>query len=228
MKRSDEELDIEEWVKSHPSISDAEFSWLVTTLTHQMRLPMTGLMGYLSMLADGSLKGDKENIYKDLLAVTQNMLGVVNGLMMLAKKYRSQLPRTPAIPPEHKWKVLHFEDDTFLSGMYMTKFRMEGFDYEPYASPTEDPVSIVIKEKPDLIIMDILMPTMNGFDATTLLKSDKRTKDVPIFGLCNLGQPADIQKALDLGMIDYWVTAKHSPTEVVNRARKILTTNKDH
>lgn len=119
-------------------------------------------------------------------------------------------------------KILHFEDDTFLAGMYNTKFPMKGFEHVTYNSPSEDPVLVVLKENPDLIIMDILMPVMDGYTATRLLKADKRTAHIPILGLCNMGQKADIQKALDLGMSDYLVTAAHMPDEVVQRVKEIL------
>lgn len=119
-------------------------------------------------------------------------------------------------------KILHFEDDTFLRGMYETKFKMLGFEYIGFDSPTKDPVSIVASEKPDLIIMDIIMPISDGFTATRQIKADPSTKEIPILGLCNLGQRADIQKALDLGMTDYLVTAAHMPGDVVNKVRQIL------
>ncbi len=122
----------------------------------------------------------------------------------------------------NKPKLLHFEDDAFLLGIYAAKFRTKGFDVASYENPSSDPVSIVLKEKPDLIIMDIIMPVMDGYAATRILKQDKRTKDIPIFGFCNLGLPEDIKKALDLGMVDYWVPAEHTPDEVVEKVKSLI------
>lgn len=119
-------------------------------------------------------------------------------------------------------KILHFEDDSFLANMYRVKFTLEGFEYKNYECPFKDPVKLVKKENPDLIIMDIIMPRMDGYHATELLKSDKDTEKIPIFGLCNMGQPEHVKKALDLGMIDYWITAHHMPDEVVNKVKSIL------
>lgn len=122
-------------------------------------------------------------------------------------------------------KVLHFEDDAFLTSMYEKKFSAEGFEYVSYENPSNDPVGIVLKENPDLIIMDIIMPIMNGFEATEILKSDRRTKLFPILGLCNLGQKADVNKAIDIGMSDYFVSANHTPSEIIKKVRE-LTNNK--
>ena len=119
-------------------------------------------------------------------------------------------------------KILHFEDERMLRDMYGTKFQMLGFEFAGYESPTKNPVKLVLKEKPDLIIMDIIMPVMDGYTATKILKDDKRTAQIPIVGLCNMGQKEDIQKALDLGMADYLVTAEHMPNDVVERVKKIL------
>jgi CheY-like chemotaxis protein len=119
-------------------------------------------------------------------------------------------------------KILFFEDDIFLRGMYVTKYIMEGFVVAAYENPTKDPVSIVLKEKPDFISMDILMPVMNGFDATKLIKADPRTKNIPLVFLTNLNQQADIDKGRALGGVDYLVKANHMPTDVINRTRTIL------
>lgn len=119
-------------------------------------------------------------------------------------------------------KILIFEDDPFLRGMYETKYRMEGFEVASYESPTEEPVKIVVKEKPDLISMDVLMPIKNGFEATTLIKADPRTKNIPLVFLTNLGQPVDIEKGKALGANDYLIKANHQPKDVVNITRKIL------
>lgn len=119
-------------------------------------------------------------------------------------------------------KILIFEDDIFLRGMYVTKYIMEGFVVAAYENPTKDPVSIVLKEKPDFISMDVLMPVMNGFDATKLIKADSRTKNIPLVFLTNLNQQADIDRGKALGAVDYLVKANHMPTDVINRTRTIL------
>lgn len=119
-------------------------------------------------------------------------------------------------------KILHFEDDGFLSEMYGDKFQKEGFSYVNYNSPSKNPVEIVLKEKPDLIIMDIIMPVMDGFTAAEILKSRAETKRLPIFGLCNMSQKEDVAKAVSLGMIDYFIKQHFIPSEIVYKIKEYL------
>ena len=119
-------------------------------------------------------------------------------------------------------KILHFEDDVFLSQIYNKVFKQYGFDCVTYEHPTKDPVSLVLKEKPALIITDVIMPILDGFAATQLLKADMRTKDIPIIGFCNMGMPEDIKKGLSLGMSEYWVMAHYRPYQVVQKVCEFL------
>ncbi|MFA6198509.1 MAG: response regulator [Patescibacteria group bacterium] len=118
-------------------------------------------------------------------------------------------------------KILYFEDDAFLRGMYQTKFQNAGFDVAGYESPTQSPVDVVIREQPDLILMDGIMPDIDGVKATVLLKSDARTRNIPILGLDNIGGEY-ANKAKRAGMADYMVKATHRPSEVVARVCEIL------
>lgn len=124
--------------------------------------------------------------------------------------------------PKKGNRILHFEDDKFMADMYREKFRINGYRCINYQSPSHDPVSIVVSEKPDLIIMDTIMPIMDGFRATQILKQDKRTRFIPILGLSNLGEQQDFKLAHDSGMNDYWVAARHTPSEVVKQVGKML------
>lgn len=118
--------------------------------------------------------------------------------------------------------ILHFEDDDTLAGIYGKKFSMAGMDYRHYLNPTQDPVRLALSVKPDVIIMDIIMPVMDGYAATKLLKADERTKDIPIMGLCNLNQKEDVERCYSLGMVEYLISAQNTPGDVVNKARKLL------
>lgn len=106
--------------------------------------------------------------------------------------------------------------------MYVTKYIMAGFQVAYYDHPKKDPIPTVLRERPDIISTGIIMPELDGFALTKILKADSRTKAIPIMGLDNLGQDADIQKAHELGMADYLVMAKHTPAEVVERACELL------
>ena len=118
--------------------------------------------------------------------------------------------------------ILHFEDDSLLASMYLNKFQQNGFYYVNYSSPADGPVEITLKERPDIIIMDIIMPKMDGLVATKLLKADERTVKIPILGLCNIGQKEVIKKVHNLGMVDYLISAEHIPQDTVERVKKIL------
>lgn len=119
-------------------------------------------------------------------------------------------------------KILIFDAEKMLRDMYVTKFSMEGFSAVGYESPTKNPVKIVLKEKPDIISMDILMPEMDGFEATKQIKADRRTKDIPLFFLTNLGQQQDTIKGRGLGAVEYFVKAEYSPSDIVNYVKEII------
>jgi|SRR3989344_1932046 len=121
-----------------------------------------------------------------------------------------------------KIKILHFEDDDIIAEMYHTKFNHEGFDVIHLKDPAPNPVETVAKEKPDLILMDVVMPKMDGVEATILLKKDSRTMNIPVYGLSNYNQPKDIERGLSAGMKEYWITAEQTPEEVVKKIKNIF------
>jgi CheY-like chemotaxis protein len=123
---------------------------------------------------------------------------------------------------EKKPKIVMFEDDSMLSGMFKLNFERGGFEVKAFAHPPENLVEVVAEEAPDLIFMNIIMPKMDGFQATKLLKSDARTKDIPLTFATNLEQREDIQKGLDLGAIEYIVYSQTAPQEIVDLYKKIL------
>lgn len=125
-----------------------------------------------------------------------------------------------------KYKIMYFEDDASHSGLYGTKLKIEGFEVVVYESPTLDPVGAVVKVKPDLIMMDLIMPVMDGFDAIKLLKKDERTKNIPIIILSNLGQRDEVEKGLALGAADYFVKIHYMPSDLVEKVKYHLNNSK--
>ena len=121
--------------------------------------------------------------------------------------------------PTHR--LLLVEDDTFLAGMYVTKLTMESFQVD-LASDGKTGLDKARKLKPDLILLDVLLPKMNGFDVLKALKEDAATKDIPVVLLTNLGQKSDVMKGLDLGAVDYLIKAHFMPSEVVSKIKDIL------
>ena len=118
-------------------------------------------------------------------------------------------------------KILLIEDDPFLLSMYSIKFEAEGFVVIS-ADDGEKGLEAAKKTDSDIILLDILMPKMNGFEVLEKLKEDERTRKIPIILLTNLNQKDEIEKGLILGADDYLIKAHFMPSEVVTRIKKIL------
>ncbi len=117
-------------------------------------------------------------------------------------------------------KILLVEDDSFLLNMYKTKFELEGFNVLS-ASDGEKGLRLIYKEKPDIILLDILLPKRNGFEILKAIKEDDAVKDIPVILLTNLGQKKDTEKGLKLGAADYLIKAHFMPSEVVEKISKL-------
>lgn len=120
-----------------------------------------------------------------------------------------------------KTHVLLVEDDVFLSGIYQKKFEMEGFKVS-LADNGEKALVEVKKKKPDIVMLDILLPKLDGFAVLEKLKADSDTKNIPVILLTNLGQKDDVEKGLQMGAVDYLIKAHFKPSEVVDKIKKAL------
>ncbi len=118
-------------------------------------------------------------------------------------------------------KILLVEDDEMLHSMYTQKFEKEGYEVVS-AFNGADGVKKAQTEKPDLILMDIIMPKMDGFVALKKVKSKAETKDIPVLMLTNLGQDEDVKKGKELGADDYFIKANHTPAEIVVKIKELL------
>ena len=118
-------------------------------------------------------------------------------------------------------KILIVEDDNFLVEMYTTKFELEGFQVVS-AEDGETGLAAAKKEMPSIILLDILMPKMDGFATLEALKKDSSTKNIPVILLTNLGQKEDIKRGFELGAAGYLIKAHFMPSEVVEKIKKIL------
>ena len=130
------------------------------------------------------------------------------------------------IKSTEKIHVLIVEDDPFLSNIYQTKFDMEGFKVST-ADNGQSGLDDAKKKKPDVILLDILLPSMNGFEILKQLKRDKETKDIPVIVLTNLGSKHvddDKKLALLLGAEDYLVKTYHQPQEILEKISVYLPT----
>ncbi len=117
--------------------------------------------------------------------------------------------------------VLIIEDDTFLANIYKTKFEMEGFKVS-VSENGEVGLADAKKKKPQIILLDILLPKMDGFTVLKHLKGEAETKDIPVILLTNLGQKDDVEKGLELGAVDYLIKAHFKPSETVDKVKKVL------
>lgn len=122
---------------------------------------------------------------------------------------------------EEKTHVLIVEDDVFLANIYQKKFEMEGFKVS-VSDNGEKGYNDAKKKKPDIILLDILLPKMDGFAVLAKLKSDAEVKAIPVILLTNLGQKDDVEKGLEAGAADYLIKAHFKPSEVVEKVRQIL------
>lgn len=129
-------------------------------------------------------------------------------------------PRSSSSAPAGK--ILLVEDDTFLAGMYVTKLTMENFSVE-LSGDGKNGLAKARSWRPDVILLDVLLPKMNGFAVLEELKADPDTRSIPVILLTNLGQKTDIIKGLDLGAADYLIKAHFLPSEVVAKIKKLLT-----
>jgi DNA-binding response OmpR family regulator len=122
---------------------------------------------------------------------------------------------------DDKIKILLVEDDPFLLSMYSTKFELEGFTVLS-ADNGEDGLRLSTGENIDIILLDILMPKMNGFEVLEELKKNDKTKKIPVILLTNLNQKDEIERGLALGADDYLIKAHFMPSEVVEKIKKVL------
>jgi len=113
-----------------------------------------------------------------------------------------------------KPKILMFEDDPFIKDIYFKKLAQVGFEvksFEDYSNIS----NLVNSEKPDILLIDLLVPgDVDGFEAIRLLKTDKRTKEVPIIIVSNIDNEDQVKRGLSLGAVDYLVKALYDPREL--------------
>ena len=115
-------------------------------------------------------------------------------------------------------KVLIVDDDEFLLDMYVVKFKSAGFEVE-IAQDGEEAISKAQKFNPDAILLDIVMPKIDGFGVLRTLKKDKIAPNSTIFILSNLGQKEDTDRGIGLGAIDYIVKAHFTPSEIITKVK---------
>ncbi len=118
-------------------------------------------------------------------------------------------------------KILIVEDDEFLRQLVSQKLSSEGFAVS-LAVDGPDGIEKTKSVMPDLILLDLLLPTIDGFEVLSKIKSDSATSSIPVIILSNLGQQEEIDRGLKLGAIDYLVKAQLTPEEIVAKVKTSL------
>ena len=113
------------------------------------------------------------------------------------------------------------EDDKFLRGLLVQKLVKEGISVLE-AVDGEEAVRITGEKMPSLVLLDLILPGIDGFAVLDQIKKNPKTKDIPVIILSNLGQKDDVERGISLGAKDYLVKAYLTPSEVVDKVREVI------
>ena len=120
-----------------------------------------------------------------------------------------------------KKRVLIVEDDEHISKVYEITFAKEGMEVL-VARDGEDALSKIANEKPDLVILDLMIPKKDGFEVLAEVKKDPVLATIPILVLSNLGQQSDQDRALALGAREYLIKVDYSIQEIITKIKGYL------
>ena len=118
-------------------------------------------------------------------------------------------------------KVLFIEDDKFVAKLYETRLSAEGFVVEIAANGDEG-LEKALHNNPDFILLDLMLPLVDGFSVLEQLKASDRTAGIPVIVFSNRSNPDDVARAKQLGALDYMIKANTPPEEIVRKMRTIL------
>ena len=124
-------------------------------------------------------------------------------------------------------RILLAEDDRFLRKSAGAMLLRQGFIVMA-AEDGEEALRLARTESPDLILLDVILPKMQGFDVLRALKSDPHTSPIPVIILSNLGQESDSVAAREMGALDYWVKSNLALEELAMRVGQAISTSRDH
>lgn len=130
---------------------------------------------------------------------------------------------TPAAEPStgHRKRILFVEDDDALASVYLVRLQAEGFEVQRVANG-EDALATAITFKPNLVLLDVMMPKVSGFDVLDILRNTPETANLKIVMLTALSQESDKKRAEDLGVDDYLVKSQVVISDVIDRIKKHL------
>ncbi len=118
-------------------------------------------------------------------------------------------------------KILIIEDDKFLRELITQKLIKEGYETSE-AVDGEEGIRKVKEEKPDLVLLDLILPGIDGFEVLSKKREDPGLVQIPVIILSNLGQKEDVERGLKLGAIDYLIKAHFTPGEIIEKVKNAL------
>ncbi|MDP3769826.1 MAG: response regulator [Candidatus Sungbacteria bacterium] len=118
-------------------------------------------------------------------------------------------------------KILVIDDDPFILDMYVLKFKDQGFQIDT-ATDGKAGLEKIKSFKPDIVLLDVVMPKMDGFDVIKKLKEENEPRTFKILFLTNFGQKEDVERGMQLGADGYIIKAHFTPSEVVVKVKEVL------
>jgi len=118
-------------------------------------------------------------------------------------------------------RILIVEDDKFLRELISHKLIKEGYDIIE-AADGEEGIKKATEEKPDLALLDLILPGIDGFEVLYRMKASPDTSSIPVIILSNLGQKDDVEKGMRLGANDYLIKAHFTPGEIIGKIKGLL------
>ena len=123
--------------------------------------------------------------------------------------------------PQHPKRILFVEDDDALAGVYLVRLQAEGFDVKR-VSNGEEALAAAITFHPDLVLLDVMMPKVSGFDVLDILRNTPETANMKIIMLTALSQESDRKRAESMGVDEYLVKSQVVITDVIDRIKAHL------
>lgn len=120
-----------------------------------------------------------------------------------------------------KRKILIVEDDVFFRELLLKKFQKENFDVF-IAKDGKEGFTYLESNNPDIIVLDLILPDLNGYEILSMLKREKKTKGVPVVVLSNLGQQEEMEKAMSLGAAEFLIKVNFTLEEIVEKVKQVL------
>lgn len=118
--------------------------------------------------------------------------------------------------------IIVVEDESFLSKVLAERLEDEGFGRIDVAGNGEEALAKIKQHKPDIVLLDMILPKMNGFEVLEIMQADNALKKIPVLVLSNLGQDQDIEQAKKLGARDYIVKSNFSLQKVVEKIMSVI------